>query len=109
MRVLPGGDYGFAWNPIGTNARDMEHFVNLLDSTPLEAITAATKLGGEIMEMDVGQVREGYLADLLLVDGDPTKDVSILQDAGRLTAIMKDGAFHKRPEIAASAQIQAAE
>ncbi|MEO1203065.1 MAG: amidohydrolase family protein, partial [Pseudomonadota bacterium] len=35
IRVLPGGDYGFAWNPIGTNARDMEHFVKLLDYTPL--------------------------------------------------------------------------
>ena len=43
VRVLPGGDYGFAWNPIGTNARDMEHFVNILDYTPLEAITAATR------------------------------------------------------------------
>jgi imidazolonepropionase-like amidohydrolase len=27
VRVLPGGDYGFAWNPIGNNARDLEHFV----------------------------------------------------------------------------------
>jgi imidazolonepropionase-like amidohydrolase len=109
VRVLPGGDYGFAWNPIGTNARDLEHFVNILDFTPLEAITAATKLGGEIMKMDIGLIREGYLADLLLVDGDPAKDVSILQDAGRLTAIMKDGAFHKRPTPDAGAQIQAAE
>jgi len=109
VRVLPGGEYGFAWNPIGTNARDMEHFVNIMDYTPLEAITAATKMGGEIMEMDVGLVREGYLADLLLVDGDPSKDVAILQDAGRLTAIMKDGAFHKRPEPGAGAQVQAAE
>ena len=29
LRILPGGDYGFAWNPIGTNARDLEHFVNI--------------------------------------------------------------------------------
>ena len=46
VRVLPGGDYGFAWNPIGTNARDMEHFVELLDFTPLEAIRAAARYGG---------------------------------------------------------------
>ena len=109
VRVLPGGDYGFAWNPIGTNARDMEHFVNLLDFTPLEAITAATKFGGELMKMDVGLVKEGYLADLLLVDGDPSKDVAILQDAGRLTAIMKDGSFHKAPDPAAGAGSIAAE
>ena len=100
VRVLPGGDYGFAWNPIGTNARDMEHFVKLLDYTPLEAIQAATQYSGELFGEAIGLVREGYLADLLLVDGDPSKDVSILQDADRLLAIMKDGNFHKRPSRA---------
>ena len=109
VRVLPGGDYGFAWNPIGTNARDLDHFVKLLDFSPLEAIRAATKLGGELMDMDVGQVKEGYLADLLLISGDPSTDVTILQDAGRLSAIMKDGVFHKRPEGLAQADLAAAE
>ena len=37
----------------------------------------------------------GYLADLLLVDGDPLADVSILQNRDRLLAIMKDGVFYK--------------
>ncbi|NIA69529.1 amidohydrolase family protein [Pelagibius litoralis] len=100
LRILPGGDYGFAWNPIGTNARDLEHFVKLLDYTPLEAITAATKLCGELMAMDIGQVKEGYLADLLLVDGDPSKDVTLLQKAEHLSGIMKDGVFHKDPATA---------
>lgn len=109
LRILPGGDYGFAWNPIGTNARDLDHFVKLLDFTPLEAISAATKLGGELMDMDVGLVKEGYLADLLLVDGDPSRDVAILQDADHLTGIMKDGAFHKDPASAAEADRVAAE
>lgn len=97
VRILPGGDYGFAWNPIGTNARDLEHFVKLLDYTPLEAITAATKLGGELMDLNIGEVKEGYLADLILVDGDPASEIAILQDAGRIAGIMKGGAFHKRP------------
>lgn len=109
VRVLPGGDYGFAWNPIGTNARDMEHFVKLLDYTPLEAIHAATKLGGELMAMDVGQVREGYLADLILVDGNPAKNIAILQDASKLLAIMKDGQFHKGPAGRMVQEQQAAE
>jgi imidazolonepropionase-like amidohydrolase len=97
VRVLPGGDYGFAWNPNGTNARDIEHFVKLLGYRPMDAIVAATKLGGEIMLRghDLGQVRPGYLADLLLVDGDPLADVGILQDKARLVAIMKDGVFFK--------------
>lgn len=109
VRVLPGGDYGFAWNPIGTNARDMEHFVKLLDYAPLEAIHAATALGGELMGLDVGQVAEGYLADLILVDGNPARDIAILQDADNLLAIMKDGQFHKEPRGRISAGQQAAE
>src|SRR5215470_7899352 len=97
VRVLPGGDYGFAWNPNGTNARDLEHFVKLLGFTPMEAIVAATRLGSEVMMRgnELGQVRAGYLADLLLVDGNPLADVSILQDERRLRAIMKDGVLYR--------------
>ncbi|MEQ9491667.1 MAG: amidohydrolase family protein [Alphaproteobacteria bacterium] len=97
VRLLPGGDYGFAWNPIGTNARDLEHFVNHLGFTPMEAIEAATRLGGEIMMRgdDLGQIREGYTADMLLVDDDPLENIAILQDASRLSMIMKDGAVYK--------------
>jgi imidazolonepropionase-like amidohydrolase len=97
VRVLPGGDYGFAWNKIGTNARDLEHFVNLFGFTPMEAIVAATRLGGAIMmkEGELGQIKPGFLADILLVDGNPLTDVRILQDRDRLLAIMKDGSFHK--------------
>lgn len=99
VRVLPGGDYGFRWNPHGRNARDLEFFVELLGFTPMEALVAATKWGGEIMGMpqELGQVRKGFLADLLLVDGDPLLQLSILQDRNRLLAIMKDGVFHKEP------------
>ncbi len=97
VRILPGGDYGFAWNPVGRNARDLEHFVKLLGFTPMDAIVAATKLGGAIMmkEGELGQIKPGFLADILLVDGNPLADVRILQDRDRLLAIMKDGSFHK--------------
>lgn len=110
VRILPGGDYGFAWNPIGTNARDIEHFVNLLGFSPMEAIMAATKLGGEIMMMDgeLGQLKAGYLADLILVDGNPLANVKLLQDANKLMAIMKDGQFHKEPAGIAAAQQRSA-
>ena len=93
VRVLPGGDYGFAWNPIGANARDLEHFVKLLGFTPMEAIYAATKLGGEAMMRghELGQVRAGYLADLILVDGDPLMNVGVLRDRDALLLVMKGG------------------
>jgi imidazolonepropionase-like amidohydrolase len=96
IRVLPGGDYGFPYNPIGRNARDLQLFVDLLGFAPNEVLVAATRYGGELMDLDVGQIRTAYLADLLLVDGNPLDDVSILQDKARLTVIMKDAAFHKR-------------
>ena len=99
IRVLIGGDYGFAWTPMGTNARDLEYFVDLLGFSPMEAVRAATAYGGQIMGLgdELGLIREGYLADLLLVDGDPASDVRVLQDKSRLVAIMKDGKFHKAP------------
>ncbi|NMH95988.1 metal-dependent hydrolase family protein [Pseudonocardia acidicola] len=97
IKLLPGGDYGFAWTPHGTYARDLEHFVERLGFTPMEAILSATALGGEIMLRpdELGKVQPGYLADLILVDGDPLADITILQDQDRLHYIMKDGRFHK--------------
>ncbi|MDF0544430.1 amidohydrolase family protein [Sphingobium sp. H39-3-25] len=99
VRILIGGDYGFPFNPNGRNARDLEHFVTYFGFTPAEALSAATMLGGQLMGQgdELGLVRQGYLADLLLVDGDPTQDVSIMQDAARIRMIMKGGQLHKAP------------
>jgi imidazolonepropionase-like amidohydrolase len=104
IRILPGGDYGFAWIKHGTNAKDLEYFVKYLGFTPMEALQSATRLGGEIMMRgkELGQVKESYLADLLLVDGDPLANIAVLQDPGKLLAIMKDGVFHKEPETQAA-------
>lgn len=99
VRVLPGGDYGFPYNPVGRNARDIDLFVRLLGFSPVEALVAATKHGGELMDMDVGQIKAGMLADLLLIDGDPTVDVTILQDKARMPVVMKDGRFHRAPAV----------
>jgi imidazolonepropionase-like amidohydrolase len=95
IRVLPGGDYGFPYNPIGRNARDLEIFVNLFGYSPTDALVAATRLGGQLMDMPVGEIKPGFLADLLLVSGDPTRDVRILQAKTNLQVIMKGGQFHK--------------
>lgn len=106
IRILPGGDYGFAWIKHGTNAKDLEYFVKYLGFTPMEALVAATRYGGEIMMRgrELGQIKEGYLADLLLVDGDPVADITVLQDQKQLLAIMKDGRFVKEPEFAGRAR-----
>ena len=97
VRIVPGGDYGFAWTPHGTNAKDLEYFVDLIGMSPMEAIVSATKLGGEIMGQpdSLGLIKENYLADLLVVNGDPVADITVLQNHDKLEVIMKDGAFHK--------------
>jgi imidazolonepropionase-like amidohydrolase len=97
IRVLPGGDYGFAWNPHGTYARDLLLFVDVLGFSPMETLVAATRMGGEIMgrSQELGQVKAGFLADLLLVDGDPLTDIKRLQRQDALLMIMKDGHLHK--------------
>ena len=104
IKILPGGDYGFAWVPHGTNAKDLEYFVKYIGMSPMDALMSATREGGKIMMRphELGQIKEGFLADLLLVDGDPLADITVLQKAERLLAVMKDGQFHKAPQLAES-------
>jgi len=100
IRVLPGGDYGFPFTPHGTYARDLWIFVKILGFSAMDTLVAATRLGGELMGMpgELGVIKPGALADLLVVDGDPLADITILQDRHALRVIMKDGALHKAPE-----------
>ena len=93
--VVIGGDYGFVATPQGENARDIELYVKLFGYSPSEALQCATRVGGALMGLEVGCIREGWLADLLLVEGDPLADVRILQDAARLKFILQDGRIHK--------------
>ncbi|MSP00918.1 MAG: amidohydrolase family protein [Acetobacteraceae bacterium] len=112
IRVVVGGDYGFARTPQGQNARDIEHFVNHLGYSPGEALICATRFGADLMGMggECGQIREGFLADLLLVDGDPVADVRLLQRAENLVAILKGGESHKLDRAALEhRRVQAAE
>jgi imidazolonepropionase-like amidohydrolase len=104
IRILPGGDYGFAWMKHTTNAKDLEYFVKYLGFSPMEALVSATKYGGQIMKLgnELGQIQEGYLADLLLVDGDPLSNIALLQDSKRILAVMKDGVFAKSPDVASA-------
>jgi imidazolonepropionase-like amidohydrolase len=99
IRHVIGGDYGFAWSRNGTNARDIGFFVDYYGYSPAQALQCATRNGGAMMTMGstekLGEVQEGFLADLLLVDGDPTTDVSLMSKADRLIVIMKDGQLHK--------------
>jgi imidazolonepropionase-like amidohydrolase len=97
IRMCPGGDFGFAWNPHGQYAKDIEVFVKVLGFSPLEAIGCATRNGAELMRMQasIGTLEPGKLADLVVVNGDPLADITILQDRTRLS-VMKGGAWFTR-------------
>ncbi len=99
MRVVIGGDYGFNITPFGTNARDIGHFVKFFGYSPAEALQCATRVGGELMGHggELGIVKAGALADLILVDGDPLTDQSVLVGPSRIAMVMKDGQFRRHP------------
>jgi imidazolonepropionase-like amidohydrolase len=67
----------------------------------MEAIRSCTLYGGQVMMRpnELGLVKEGYLADLLLLDGDPLANIGILRDGKRILAVMKDGVFAKSPPM----------
>src|SRR5262249_10571815 len=92
-RLGMGGDYGFAWNPHGTYAKELTFFVRHVGFTPLETITCATKSGAEIMgrEKDFGTLEVGKLGDVLVVDRDGLADISVLEDRSRFVAVLQGG------------------
>ena len=104
VRILIGGDYGFAQSPQGDNARDLKHFVDLLGFSPSEALQCGTRIGGQVMGMgnELGQIKKGYIADLLLVDGDPLKDLDLVVHEKNLHVIMKEGLLYKDTSVVTS-------
>ncbi len=92
-RIGLGGDYGFAWTPHGTYARELTFFVKYVGFSPLETIVCATRTGAEIMGRgkEFGTLEPGKLADVLVVDRDVLADISVLEDRSRFIAVMQGG------------------
>ena len=88
-----GGDYGFAWNPHGTYAKELTFFVKYVGFSALETITCATRTGAEILGRDheIGTLTAGKLADVLVVEGDVLADMSLLEDRSRFVAVLQGG------------------
>jgi imidazolonepropionase-like amidohydrolase len=92
-RLGMGGDYGFAWTPHGTYAKELTFFVKEAGFTALETITCATRTGAEIMgrASEFGTLESGKLADVLVVDEDVLRDISALEDRSRFIAVLQGG------------------
>ncbi|MSY17737.1 MAG: amidohydrolase family protein [Actinobacteria bacterium] len=87
---MTGTDSGFAVTPFGEwHARELELLMTYAGHSALEAIRAATLNGAVALGLkgQVGVIAPGMIADVLVVDGDPTKDIKVLQDRSKLTVI----------------------
>ena len=97
VKMLLGTDtWADSVTPYGKfNISEIKLLVDVLDMTPLEAITAATKHGAEACSIDdkVGTVEKEKLADLLVVKRDPASNIDVLLEKKNIKYVIKDGVF----------------
>ncbi|MDT0263330.1 metal-dependent hydrolase family protein [Jatrophihabitans lederbergiae] len=93
MKVAAGTDAGTPFNRHYDMAREMAMMVRF-GLTPMQAITAATRNSAENLDVlhSVGTIEVGKLADLLLVDGDPSVDI---ESMSRVVLVTKDGTVYR--------------
>jgi imidazolonepropionase-like amidohydrolase len=92
VRFVLGDDYGAIGFPHGAYGAELRLYVEHAGVTPLDVIGWATRNGAEMVgrSHDLGTVEVGKLADLLVVDGDPSADIGVLADAPPV-AVLKGG------------------
>jgi imidazolonepropionase-like amidohydrolase len=90
VKVVAGTDAGGHGHP--ANAGELDSLVKA-GMRPMQALQAATGWAAECLgwEDRLGTVKTGKLADLVVVDGDPLADISVLCDQGRIALVIKDG------------------
>jgi imidazolonepropionase-like amidohydrolase len=95
VNLVLGDDYGFAMMPHGDYVSEMEIYAKH-GVSPLEIARWATRNGARAMHKsdELGTIEAGKLADLVVVNGEPTHDLSALREPG-IVAVMKDGVFEK--------------
>ena len=94
--IAMGTDAGTPFNCHGENLKEMELLVKAA-MTPMEAIVATTKIASEVLALEkkIGTLEKGKLADLIVVDGNPLKDIRVLQNKDKIQVIMREGCFYK--------------
>lgn len=97
VKIAMGTDSATPFNYHGKNALELELMVNA-GMKPVDALLAVTAKGAELMGWGdkMGQVKPGFWADLILVDGDPLADVRVLQDISKIKLVVKAGKVEVR-------------
>ncbi|HOB29797.1 MAG TPA: amidohydrolase family protein [Bacillota bacterium] len=92
VKIAMGTDAATPFNCHGNNAQELELMVNA-GMKPRDALVSATARGAELMGWGdrMGQVKLGFWADLILVDGNPLEDVKVLQDKRNIKLVIKGG------------------
>ena len=93
VKFVPGDDYGFFdMLPHGAYSGELTCYVEQVGISPLDAIKWATAYGGEMTGIaDLGTIARGKLADMVVVDGDPSADINILSKPECIVAVVKGG------------------
>jgi imidazolonepropionase-like amidohydrolase len=92
--LLCGSESGFSVTPYGEwHWKELEVFVKNIGLSPEQALRSATYEGARVLDLEgeVGEIAAGKLADLIVIDGDPTKDVTILGHRDKFKMVMKGG------------------
>jgi imidazolonepropionase-like amidohydrolase len=104
IAILSGSDTGNASAfPHGRwHGKEAELFVNEVGMTPIEAIVANTSRNAWLIGLDgeIGVIAPGRLADIVIWDGDPTADITVLQRPNQISVIIKDGRIVDRAAAA---------
>ncbi|MFQ5514013.1 MAG: amidohydrolase family protein [Myxococcota bacterium] len=97
VKLVLGDDYGTIVLRHGAYADELEFYVKRAGIAPLDVIRWATVHGADLMGLgdELGSVEEGRLADLLVVDGDPSVDITVLKEPHHLRMIFKGGQLVK--------------